>query len=269
MILLTSASDKIQVITGSAGSVKVHASWADNASGTITPGRTNTANITTATTTDVVASPGSSTQRKVKFLSMRNDHASVSQAFTVQHTDGTNVEPLWVGTLGVGDILTYGEAYGWQVVPVASALDVCLRVASDIVYSTAATMADVTGLTAALKSGRNYAFECHLFHISALNTTGAQFAVNIGAAPTTLVVGTISGVTNSVTAGVISLGSATARDTAVTAQTTGSAAITITIMSGFITPSADGTFAIRATAEVSANMTVKAGSWLKIRECDN
>lgn len=99
MLLLTSTSDLIQVITGSATSVEVHASWVDNASGTITPGRTNTAAITGATTTTVVASPAASTQRNVKHLSIKNDHATLSNVIEVIHTDGTNVETLWEGTL--------------------------------------------------------------------------------------------------------------------------------------------------------------------------
>ena len=120
MIFLTSTGDKLQVTTGSAGSVKVHASWVDNAAGTITPGRTNTAPITTATTTDVVAAPGASTQRNLKFMSIHNASGSVSQALTVQHTDGSNAEPLWVGTLGIGETLHYGEQHGWQFVPQVS-----------------------------------------------------------------------------------------------------------------------------------------------------
>jgi len=51
MLILSSTSDIIRVVTSAAADVDVHASWVDNASGTITPGRTNTAPITTATTT--------------------------------------------------------------------------------------------------------------------------------------------------------------------------------------------------------------------------
>ena len=81
-------------------------------------------------------------------------------------------------------------------------------------------------------------------------------------------IATIDTVTGSVTAGVMSTGAAAARDTAATAQTTGSAAITLGILSGFIQPSADGTFAIRATSEVTvaSGLIVKKGSWLRIWE---
>ena len=52
MLLLTSVTDVVQVVTSSTAPLQVHASWVDNATGTITPGRTNTA-ITTAATTSV------------------------------------------------------------------------------------------------------------------------------------------------------------------------------------------------------------------------
>lgn len=109
MLLLTSTSDLIQVITGSAGAVDVHASWVDNASGTITPGRTNTANISTAATTTVVASPAASTQRNVKLLVVYNTSATVSNLVTVQHTDGTNAKVVWKGTLAAGESLTFDD----------------------------------------------------------------------------------------------------------------------------------------------------------------
>lgn len=101
MIILGSTSDVIQVITGSAVAMDVHASWVDNNAGTITPGRTNTP-ISTATTTPVVASPAASTYRNVKFLTVRNESASTSNAVTITHSDGTNVSTLWYGILGGG-----------------------------------------------------------------------------------------------------------------------------------------------------------------------
>ena len=115
MLLLTSTSDLIQVITGSAGSINVHASWVDNASGTITPGRTNTATIATAATTTVVASPSASTQRNVKLLSVYNSSSTVSNLITVQHTDGTNTEILWKGTLAPGESTAIDDAGDFHV----------------------------------------------------------------------------------------------------------------------------------------------------------
>lgn len=114
MILLASTSDKLQVVSSAAVTVDVHASWVDNASGTITPGRTNSA-ITTATTTDVVASPAGSTQRNVKTLNIRNKHASSSNTITVKHTDGTTAVELFNATLLAGEELIYVEGVGFKI----------------------------------------------------------------------------------------------------------------------------------------------------------
>jgi hypothetical protein len=119
MILLTSTSDKLQVITSAAATIDVHASWVDNAASTITPGRTNTA-ITTATTTDVVAAPAASTQRNVKTLHVRNTHATLSCDVTVQHTDGTHTVQLHKATLPAGSALEYIDEAGFLVVGVGS-----------------------------------------------------------------------------------------------------------------------------------------------------
>ena len=114
MLLLTSTSDIIRVVTGSAADIDVHASYVDNASGTITPGRTNTAAITTATTTTVVASPGSGVQRNVKFLNITNAHATASTTVTVQHFDGTTSEDLIGVTLLPGENLVLSSTGDWM-----------------------------------------------------------------------------------------------------------------------------------------------------------
>lgn len=112
MLLLTSTSDIVRVVTSTAGDIQVHASYVDNASGTITPGRTNTA-ITTATTTTVVAAPGASTQRNVKGLYITNNHATTSCFVEVQHFDGTTSAELMGVTLLPGENLGFREDGSW------------------------------------------------------------------------------------------------------------------------------------------------------------
>ena len=114
MINLASTSDKIQVTTSGAANVEVHASWVDLNGTTVTPGRTNTADITTATTADVVASPAASTIRNVKLLSIINTHATVTSDVTVIHTDGTVAQRLNKSTLAPGEGLVFSEGFGWQ-----------------------------------------------------------------------------------------------------------------------------------------------------------
>lgn len=114
MLLLTSTSDIIRVVTGSAATIQVHASWVDNNAGTITPGRTNTPVISTATTTTVVASPASGVQRNVKFLNITNAHATASTVVTVQHFDGSNSEDLIGVTLLPGENLVLSSTGDWM-----------------------------------------------------------------------------------------------------------------------------------------------------------
>lgn len=114
MLLQFATTDKIQLITGSAGSVDVLASWVDNAAGTISGDSTPSA-ITTATTTDIVAAPAASTIRNTKTINVRNKHASNSNTVTVQWTDGTTTVELFKVTLSAGEVLTYVEGIGWVV----------------------------------------------------------------------------------------------------------------------------------------------------------
>lgn len=113
MLLLTSTSDLVTVITDAASAIRVHASYVDNNAGTITPGRTNTASITTATTTTIVASPGSSVQRNVKHISIHNESAATSCGIAVQHTDGTNAHDQVMCILLPKETLLFTEEGRW------------------------------------------------------------------------------------------------------------------------------------------------------------
>lgn len=114
MLILSSTSDILRVTTGTATTtIEVHASWVDNASGTITPGRTNT-RITTASTTTVVASPGASTQRNVKGLYITNNSSGTTCSVAVEHFDGTNAVELMQFNLLPGENMTFNEDGGWR-----------------------------------------------------------------------------------------------------------------------------------------------------------
>jgi hypothetical protein len=113
--LVNSTTDKLQVITSSAATVDVHASWADLNAGTVTPGRTNTA-IVSAATTDVVATPASSTTRNVKTLHITNKDASLSDDVTVQYNANATLYTMIKVTLRPGDTLEYIEGIGFFTV---------------------------------------------------------------------------------------------------------------------------------------------------------
>ncbi len=111
MINLAATTDKLQLVTDAAVAVDVHASYVDLASGNVTPGRQNTA-ISTATTTDIVGAPGSSTFRNVKFMTVRNKGASPVGVTVVVDQNGTDYE-LRKATLLPGEELLYMEGFGW------------------------------------------------------------------------------------------------------------------------------------------------------------
>lgn len=186
MLLLTSTSDLVQVITGSAGAIAVHASFMDNNAGTVTPTRTNTASIATATTTTVVASPATSVQRNVKNLNIHNTHATVSNAITVQHTDGTNAENLWNGTLQPGEIIIFDESGDWihydaNGNPYVVGLPVTTK-GDVLTYTTAparlAVGSDMQVLTAAASAASGLVWASPMLNNRSVSTVSAGYAAD-------------------------------------------------------------------------------------------
>jgi hypothetical protein len=111
MLILASTSDRLQLLLGSAGSVNVHASYLDNVSGAVNPGRKNTAIVTTGVT-EIVAPPLASVQRNVKTLHIHN-HGTNANVVTVQHSDGTISAQLYRQTLQPNETLQYIDEIGF------------------------------------------------------------------------------------------------------------------------------------------------------------
>jgi hypothetical protein len=270
MIPFLATTDKLRVTTSSGAAVHMLATYVKAPTATLVPNDAAYvgASVSSATDTDLFTGPGSSECRNLKHLTVRNTDASLSVDITVKYNANGTLYELHKVTLQPGECLEYLDPMGFVSLKPAAVLDKLIVMASDSVHATAATFADIAGLTYPLKSGIRYAVDACLFSVNNASTTGSQFGYNIGAAPTAALLGEIGAVTNSVTAGAFGTGTATARDTAIVAQTTGQTATGIHLIGGFIQPSADGTFAMRATSEVTvaAGLTVKAGSWLWIRQ---
>lgn len=113
MLLLTSTSDIVRIVTGSAADIDCHASYVDISGTTVTPGRTNTPPINTATTTTIVGSPAASTQRNVKALYIHNTHPTVASTVLIQHFDGTTSVDLVNCTLLPDEHLNFNENGAW------------------------------------------------------------------------------------------------------------------------------------------------------------
>jgi hypothetical protein len=112
MLLLTSASDLLQMITTNALNTDTHASFVDLASGSVTPGRENHQRTTAATLT-LVASPAGSTYRNIKTVAIYNRDTTTVQTITVQHYDGSTTAVLMKCGLLPGESLHYSETAGW------------------------------------------------------------------------------------------------------------------------------------------------------------
>lgn len=129
----------------------------------------------------------------------------------------------------------------------------------------ATTYADVTGMALTVTSGVTYEFEAYLIWQSAATTTGPGFSVN---GPTnTLLDYVVEYQTNAnATAGTLSARHDTAYD-AMAALTTTTAATTsyVARIRGVLTPSANGTLAVRLRSSNATAVTIKAGSYLKLR----
>jgi hypothetical protein len=118
--LLNSSADKLQIVSSTTSALDVHASYADLVSGAVTPGRQVTA-ITSAATTDVVATPAASTTRNVKTLHVRNKGAASNDVTVVYNAGGTSYELIKV-TLRAGDQLEYVEGVGFFTVAATNVL---------------------------------------------------------------------------------------------------------------------------------------------------
>lgn len=115
-IFLVDTDDTLRVVTASGVStIHMYAAWADLTTTALTPGASD-AQVTTATTTVLVAAPAASTQRQIKGLSIRNSHGSSSNLITVQFFDGATATELIAYTLLAGETLQWGEDENFSVI---------------------------------------------------------------------------------------------------------------------------------------------------------
>lgn len=197
MLLLTGTSDKIRVVTGSAGDVDISVSYVDidPAADPIIPdpGR-GLFSVTTATTTDVVGSPTGTVQRNVQTIVIRNVHASISNLITVRQTDGTTTIDNMAATLGPSEAMQFLDGVGWQVltnsgavktsqnqgnVPSGGSQSVAV-LGADVTNNnaTANTIASVTGLSFPVTSGKKYRFRFEFQYTAAATTTGSRWSIS-------------------------------------------------------------------------------------------
>jgi hypothetical protein len=278
MLLLTSTSDKIQVVSSSTAPLEIHATYLDNDGTTITPDRDNT-EVTTATTTDVVSSPVAATYRNVKSLHIRNAHGSTSNTVTVRHTDGTTAVDIFSTTLAAGESIQYLDGVGFQVLASTGAVKTSQNqganatssaqsvavLASDVTNNngTANTIADVTGLSFAVTSGKKYWFRFVIQYTAAATTTGSRWSIS-GPGGTMRYRSSYSLTTTSETVN----SGLTAHDVPAASNATSAAtAGNIAVVEGFYEATASGNVIARFASEIASSAIVaKAGSVVYYQE---
>jgi hypothetical protein len=114
-MILSNTTETIELVTSASGSVDYYVSWADHTSSAFTPGQSN-GNVNTATTTVIVAAPGASTQRQVRYMAVRNRSTTVAQVVSIRHdTSGTERILSAEISLAQGEVLEYTPDAGFQV----------------------------------------------------------------------------------------------------------------------------------------------------------
>jgi len=204
VILLASTSDEIRLVTAAASTIDVMTSWADNAAGTIAPGRTNTL-ISSATTTTIVGSPAASTYRSAKTVSIRNRSTTTPCRITVIHRAAgpVDVEMLQVN-LQPQDTLTYDEHDAWRYMrgpygtlssahdrvwldpTIAAVFTQILPASLANANATANRLLDVKELQFSVREGQRYWFNYCLMYTSAATATGSRWSIYGPGSPTAI-----------------------------------------------------------------------------------
>lgn len=119
-IVLDATTDSLEVVTTSTSAIDYDCNWADNTTSAFTPGD-STGQITTATTTTVVAAPASSTQRNIQNCTFRNA-GTVNNTVTIQKDANTSNRTKYSATLAAGESIRLDQSGTFSVVNAGGSL---------------------------------------------------------------------------------------------------------------------------------------------------
>jgi hypothetical protein len=280
VILLASTSDLLRLTTNVAATIDVATSWRDLDTGVVSRGRLNT-EITTATTTTIVGSPGSGAFRSVALVFIRNVHATLPCTVTVIHrATATDAELIEV-RLNPGDTLAWNEHDAWRYMrnpygTLSSAHDrVWLDPTIGALFAqilpkdlananaTANRLLDVMELQFAVREGQRYWFCYTLMYTAAATGTGSRWSIYGPGSVTAIRY--LSEYSLTTTSKVNNEGNAAYDLPAAAGATSAATGSNIATIEGFIdTPTSDGVVYPRFASEVlSSAITLKAGSRLE------
>jgi len=274
MLLLAATTDKLSLISSTTGTLAVHVSYIDLNSSTgawVGGGKQNTS-ISTATTTDILAAPASTTLRNVKTINIRNAHASSAMTVTVQFDQNATLFELHKVTLAAGEALEYIEGVGFFVLGAIPQ--------PPILYKT--LLADDTGgqLSASaqpwfptaggvtVKGGTNYNFEGLLMLATGAttHTTATLFAGTATITSIDYYAKLRSNANLTITTAVSSIRISVA--TAIVLNATSIAVETVIQVDGVVKINAAGTFIpqFQFSANPTTPCTVRRGSYFLMQE---
>jgi hypothetical protein len=280
MIVLNS-TDKIEVILGvgvTTRQLECFASYRDTTSTTIVAGGT-ASNTNNTTAINLVPSPSASVNRIIDYLSIYNAD-SVSSTVTVRFNVSGTLYILTSASLYPGEKLEYQEGIGFRSLTSAGALKQGNQLSynnitgiNSVILSadrtnnnvTANTIADITGLSFSVTSGKTYWFRFVIPYTSASANTGSRFSIN-GPATSSLHYESQYISTGSVMVQNQGLGT---YDSPASPTTNSNLNGNIAIIEGIATFSASGTLIGRFASEVSNSAIIaKQGSVVFYKQLD-
>lgn len=113
MIILSDTNDALQITRSSANAVDVYAAFVDHTSSAYTPDKSHNT-YTSAASSSFVTSPAASTQRQVKYVSVRARGGA--NVITIAFLDTATAYELVEVSLSADDTLTYTDTDGWEVI---------------------------------------------------------------------------------------------------------------------------------------------------------
>ena len=198
------------------------------------------------------------TNSRIQIGSVAADATGVVLVLDTKNTSGdpTGVVGAMYYNSNMGKFRCYEGAAWNNCIP-----QTVVTLASDVVNNnaTANTIADVTGLSFPVVSGRTYRFSALVYYTAAATTTGSRWSIN---GPTTSMLAFTSRYGATATTETFNYATAYNAPASVNVSspaTTGN----IALIDGVLTPSANGTVVVRFSSEVSSSaITAKAGSTL-------
>lgn len=268
MIILSTTSDKVQVVLGGSvttNQLKCFVSYTDTTTSSVTPGR-NALVTNNTTAVDLVTSPSSSTQRLVSYLSVYNSD-TVSATVTINLYTTSTTYKLITMTLLTGERIEYQQGEGFKVftsngsfktspnaIGSPFSTEIQHTMLSGDVVMNGTSFVDMTGLSFPVLANKRYWFKFCIITTSAAISTGHAWSIN---GPTFSNLMYYSSYASSTTAVQYNNGVSTYNTGTVTAN---NATRAIGTIEGIIDTTASGDVVASARSENVNTVTAKAGS---------